>query len=144
MRSSNLAGLLLAALLGAPGTQARAGELVVIVSAQNPVATLRADQVADIFLGEATRFPDGAEVQALDQALNTPMRNEFYQKVASRTPALMKAYWTKRIFTGRGQPPRELSSSAAVRKAVADNPGAIGYIDRAAVDASVRVVLVVN
>ena len=35
-------------------------------------------------------------------------------------------------------------SVQAVRKAVADNPGAIGYIDRAAVDASVRVVLVVN
>lgn len=144
MGLSKLAGLLLAGALGALGTHARAGEMVVIVSAHNPVATLRADQVADIFLGEATRFPDGAEVQALDQALNTPARNEFYEKVASRTPALMKAYWTKRIFTGRGQPPRELSGSAAVRKAVAENPGAIGYIDRAAVDASVRVVLVVN
>jgi ABC-type phosphate transport system substrate-binding protein len=144
MGLSKLAGLLLAGALGALGTHARAGEMVVIVSAHNPVAALRADQVADIFLGEATRFPDGAEVQALDQALNTPARNEFYEKVASRTPALMKAYWTKRIFTGRGQPPRELSGSAAVRKAVAENPGAIGYIDRAAVDASVRVVLVVN
>jgi ABC-type phosphate transport system substrate-binding protein len=144
MGLSKLAGLLLAGALGVLGAHARAGEVVVIVSAHNPVAALRADQVADIFLGEATRFPDGAEVQALDQALNTPARNEFYEKVASRTPALMKAYWTKRIFTGRGQPPRELSGSAAVRKAVADNPGAIGYIDRAAVDASVRVVLVVN
>ncbi|MRV70276.1 phosphate ABC transporter substrate-binding protein [Duganella sp. FT92W] len=144
MRLSTLAGLLLAAALGLPGAHARAGELVVIVSAHNPVTALRADQVADIFLGEAMRFPDGAEVQALDQALNTPQRNEFYQKVASRTPALMKAYWTKRIFTGRGQPPRELSSSIAVRKAVADNPGAIGYVERAAVDASVRVVMVVN
>ncbi|GAB2879960.1 hypothetical protein GCM10027277_56460 [Pseudoduganella ginsengisoli] len=144
MRLSTLAGLLLAATLSAVGACAQAGELVVIVSAHNPVTTLRADQVADIFLGESMRFPDGAEVQALDQALNTPLRNEFYQKVASRTPALMKAYWTKRIFTGRGQPPRELSSSMAVRKAVAENPGAIGYVERAAVDASVRVVMVVN
>ncbi len=144
MRLSTLAGWLLAAALGAPGARAGAAELVVIVSAQNPVTALRPDQVADIFLGEAMRFPDGGEAQALDQGLNTPLRNEFYQKVASRTPALMKAYWTKRIFTGRGQPPRELSSSAAVRKAVAENPGAIGYVDRSAVDASVRVVLVVN
>lgn len=144
MRLSTLAGFLLAAVFEAPGGNARAAEVVVIVSAHNPVAALRADQVADIFLGEATRFPDGLEAQALDQALNAPVRTEFYQKVASRTPALMKAYWTKRIFTGRGQPPRELSSSMAVRKAVAENPGAIGYVDRAAVDASVRVVLVVN
>lgn len=144
MRLSTLAGFLLTVAFEAPGGVARAAEVVVIVSAHNPVATLRADQVADIFMGEATRFPDGLEVQALDQVWNTPLRNEFYQKVASRTPALMKAYWTKRIFTGRGQPPRELPSSMAVRKAVAENPGAIGYVDRAAVDASVRVVLVVN
>lgn len=143
MRLSTLAGFLLAVVFEAPGG-AHAAEVVVIVSAHNPVAALRADQVADIFLGEATRFPDGLEAQALDQIWNTPMRNEFYQKVASRTPALMKAYWTKRIFTGRGQPPRELSSSMAVRKAVAEDPAAIGYVDRAAVDASVRVVLVLN
>jgi hypothetical protein len=28
----------------------------------------------------------------------------------------MKAYWTKMVFTGRGQPPRELPNSAAVRR----------------------------
>ncbi|WEF35088.1 hypothetical protein [Pseudoduganella chitinolytica] len=56
----------------------------------------------------------------------------------------MKAYWTKMIFTGRGQPPREAPNSAAVRRLVADNPGMIGYIERAALDPSVRPVLVLK
>jgi ABC-type phosphate transport system substrate-binding protein len=132
--------LLLVLLAGA----AAATELVVVVSARSPITILRADQVADIFLCEATRFPDGGEVVALDLPIGSPLRDDFYLKVANRTPALMKAYWTKKIFTGRGQPPRELPNSQAVRKLVADNPTLIGYIERSALDASVRPVLVVH
>ena len=132
--------LLLVLLAGA----AAATELVVVVSARSPITLLRAEQVADIFLCEATRFPDGGEVVALDLPIGSPLRDDFYLKVANRTPALMKAYWTKKIFTGRGQPPRELPNSQAVRKLVADNPTLIGYIERSALDASVRPVLVVH
>ena len=115
-----------------------------IVSARNPVATLRADQVAAIFLGQSARFPDGAEAVPYDQRLGTATRDAFYARVASKTPALLKAYWSKMVFTGRGQPPAELPDSAAVRRKVADDPGAIGYIERGALDASVRAVLVVQ
>lgn len=132
--------LIFALLAGA----ATAGELVVVVSARSPVTVLRLEQVADIFLSEATRFPDGGEVVALDLPIGSPLRDDFYLKVANRSPALMKAYWTKKIFTGRGQPPRELPNSAAVRKLVADNPTLIGYIERSALDGSVRPVLVVH
>ena len=132
--------LLLVLLAGA----AASAELVVVVSARSPITTLRAEQVADIFLSEATRFPDGGEVVALDLPIGSPLRDDFYLKVANRTPALMKAYWTKKIFTGRGQPPRELPNTQAVRKLVADNPTLIGYIERSALDASVRPVLVVH
>lgn len=121
---------------------AGAAELVVIVSARNPLSALRPDQVADIFLAQTGRFPGGDEAMALDLPLGSPLRDEFYNKVASKSPALMKAYWTKMVFTGRGQPPRELDNSIAVRKMVADNPSMIGYIDRAAMDASVKAVLV--
>jgi ABC-type phosphate transport system substrate-binding protein len=141
LKSTLYAALLLGGLTGGA---ADAVELVVIVSARAAVTTLRQDQVAGIFLAEANSFPDGAEAVALDQGIGSPLRDEFYQKVANRSPALMKAYWTKMIFTGRGQPPREAPSSAAVRRLVADNPGMIGYIERAALDPSVRPVLVLK
>ena len=123
---------------------AGAADLVVIVSARSQVGALRADQVADIFLGQVGRFPDGGEAIALDQSVGSPLRNEFYAKVASKTPALVKAYWTKMIFTGRGQPPKEAPNSGAIRKLVADNPALIGYIDKSALDSSVKPVLVVH
>jgi hypothetical protein len=121
---------------------ASAADFVVIVSAKNPLNSLRAEQVAAIFLGQAGRFPGGAEAMALDLPLGTALRNDFYLTVAARTPALMKAYWTKMVFTGHGQPPRELSGSAAARKLVADNPAMIAYIDKSALDASVKAIQV--
>ena len=135
---------LLAAALAVASVSAAAGELVVIVSARSPVSTLRAEQVADIFLGQIANFPDGSEAVALDQPIGSAQRDEFYAKVASKTPPLVKAYWTKMIFTGRGQPPKEVAGSAAIRKMVAENPSLIGYIDRSALDASVKTVLLVR
>lgn len=121
-----------------------AAELVVIVSARNALPALSGDQVAAIFLGQSGRFPDGAEAVALDQRLGSQERDLFYNQVTGKTPALLKAHWSKMVFTGRGQPPRELADNAAVRRMVADNPAMIGYIDRSALDASVRPVLVLR
>ena len=133
----------LAALLLALAAGSAAAEVVVVVSARSPVVSLRAQQVADIFLGQVGRFPDGSEAVALDLAFGSPMRNEFYAKVAAKSPPLMKAHWTKMIFTGRGNPPKEVANSATVRRMVADNPALIGYIEKSALDASVRPVLLV-
>ncbi|WP_432377242.1 phosphate ABC transporter substrate-binding protein [Duganella sp. P38] len=131
----------LAALLWFGGL-AQAADLVVIVSARNPLASLRADQVAAIFLAQSGRFPGGGEAQALDLPLGSPLRDEFYLSVAARSPALMKAYWSKMVFTGRGHPPRELPGSVAARRLVAENPAMIAYIDKSALDASVKVLQV--
>ena len=136
--------LLAALLLACSAALAQADDLVVVVSARSPVESLRADQVAAIFLAQSPRFPNGAVATALDQPIGSAERDQFYLRVAGKTPALLKAYWSKMVFTGRGQPPRELAGSAAVRKAVADDPGLVGYIEREALDPSVRQVLLVH
>jgi ABC-type phosphate transport system substrate-binding protein len=131
-------------MLGGCILDATASELVVIVSARSTAPVLRNDQVAAIFLGQTAQFPDGAYVSAIDQPVGSNTRDEFYARVASKSPALLKAYWSKLLFTGRGQPPREVDGNAAVKKLVAETPGLIGYIERSALDASVRPVLVLR
>jgi ABC-type phosphate transport system substrate-binding protein len=144
MRNQTFRRMFAACVLSVLAGPGAAYELIVIVSAKSPVAALRADQVADIYLGHVGRFPDGAEAVALDQRIGSPLRDEFYSKVAAKSPPLVKAYWTKMIFTGRGEPPREVANSAAIRKLVADNPALIGYIDKSALDPTVKAVLVVR
>lgn len=145
LRAASFAAATLAAgTLFLSSSIAHAGELVAIVSARSTVELLRPDQVAAIFLGQSARFPDGSVATPIDQPIGSSQRDGFYLRVAGKTPALLKAWWSKMVFTGRGQPPRELAGNAAVRQAVASDPGAIGYIDREALDPSVRQVLLVH
>lgn len=130
-----------ACTLALPAANASA-ELVVIVSSRNPTPVMNADQVSALFLGQSARFPDGALAVPLDQRLGADARQQFYRQVSGMSPALLKAHWSKLVFTGRGQPPREALDDAGVRRLVAENPSMIGYIERSALDASVRPVLV--
>jgi ABC-type phosphate transport system substrate-binding protein len=129
---------LLLLLLGGP-LSAAGQEVVAVVSARSPVTALNADQVADIFLGKSTRFPNGSQAVPIDQNEESELRDRFYALYAGKSPAQVKAHWAKIIFTGRGQPPRQVPNSAEAKRAIANNPHAIGYIDARLVDPSLRV-----
>jgi ABC-type phosphate transport system substrate-binding protein len=116
-------------------------DVVVIVSAKSPITRLTPEQTARIFLGKTNSFPDGGDAGPIDQAEGSAIREEFYSKVAHKSSSQLSAYWAKIIFSGDGRPPAILGSDAAVRKAVANNLSAIGYIDKSDVDSSVRVIL---
>ncbi|MDQ3026284.1 MAG: phosphate ABC transporter substrate-binding protein [Pseudomonadota bacterium] len=124
------------------GAGAASAEVVAVVSARSSLATLSKSQVADIFLGKSIRFPDGSLAVPIDQAEGSATREEFYLAFAGKSPAQLNAHWSKIIFTGRGQPPPEVANGVAVKRRLAENPNAIGYIEPALVDASVKVVLI--
>ena len=132
-----LIGIGLALNLGSAVVNA---DVVAVVSAKSPVTTLSMSQVADIFFGRVSRFPNGLQAFPVDQAEGAAIRDEFYSKVVGKNAAQIKAYWSKIIFTGRGQPPPIVANNIEMKKRISENPAAIGYIDRALVDESVRVV----
>ncbi|OIR01649.1 hypothetical protein GALL_163600 [mine drainage metagenome] len=135
----NLKFTLLFALLSlAVSAQA---EVVVVVSSKSSVTSLTTEQTAKIFLGKVVTFPNEHAAFPIDQPEGSAIRDEFYSKVAHKNSSQLTAYWAKIIFTGEGRPPQLIAGDVAVRKAIASNPSAIGYIDKSAVNRSVRVVL---
>ena len=134
--------LLLAALLLAAA--AARGEVVVIVSKANPIGAMSAEQVAQIYMGASNAFPGGGAATPLDQPEGSAIRDEFLAKVLEKTPAQFKAVWSRLIFSGKGTRPKTLGSSAEVRAAVAADPAAVGFVDRASVDGTVKAVLSVK
>jgi len=133
MKTRIVCMLLASALSAAAGAET----VVVVVSAKSAVATLSKEQVADLFVGKTQQL-GGASAALVDQA---ELKEDFYTKATGRNAAQIKATWAKLLFTGKGNPPKEVSGNAEVKKFVAGNPAAIGYIDKAAVDGSVKVVL---
>lgn len=109
-------------------------EVVVVVNPKAAESTLGKEQVAQFFLGRSTAMTP------IDQPDGSPLRAEFYKKVTDKDTSQVKALWSKLVFTGKATMPKEVADSAAVKAAVAANPKAIGYIDKSAVDATVKVV----
>jgi ABC-type phosphate transport system substrate-binding protein len=123
------------------GISAVSADVVAVVSSKSPVTTLSKNQILDIFLGKRTSFPDGSSAVPIDQTEGSAVRDEFYSKMAGMSPPQVKAFWSKIIFTGRGQPPKTVASSLEAKKLLVANLNAISYIDQSLVDSSVRVVL---
>jgi len=118
-----------------------AADVVAVVSAASRVTALTKTQVADIFLGKAARFPNGSPAIAIDHPEGSPTRDEFYVTYAGKSPAQIKSHWAKIIFTGRGQPPRVVASDSEIKKITAENPQIISYMERSAVDGTLRVLI---
>jgi len=122
----------------APAVRA-AEELVVIVAASSKAPKLTTEQVSALFMGSTKSFPNGEKAVPVDQSPGTPAYSAFYSSVAGRTDAQIKAYWSRMVFTGKGQPPQDGGDANAVKKLIASNPNLVGYVDTALVDGSVKV-----
>jgi len=110
----------------------------IVVIGNVTAATMTKDEVSDLFLGKTqARKP-------LDQSSSAPIKAQFYQTVTGHDLAQIRALWSRLIFTGRGLPPKELPDAAAVKKAVAADLKAVGYIRKSEVDSSVKVILLLN
>ena len=121
------------------GFTSAAADVVVAVSSKSALTVLAKQQISDLFLGKAASFPDGTPAVPLEQTEGSAAREEFHGKVTGKSGAQLRAYWSKQVFSGKGSPPKEVTG-ADMKRLLADNPSTIGYIDKAALDASLRAV----
>jgi ABC-type phosphate transport system substrate-binding protein len=118
--------------------QAGADEIVVIVHKDNVHAIDRA-YVQQLYVGAVRGWPDGTPAFVLDQPDGSPEREQFSTTVLRRSPANVRAIWAQNIFTGRGLPPK-VAADEEIKRIVAGNRNAIGYVRASQLDTSVRVI----
>ncbi len=109
-------------------------EVVIVVNPKNAAPQMSSEQASQYFLGKST------SLTPIDQTEGSAIRSEFYKKLADKEASQVKAIWSKLVFTGKGTLPKEVGSSDAVKKAIAADINAIGYIEKSAVDGTVKVV----
>jgi len=103
--------------------------VAVIVHPSVSTNALTAEAVKQLFLGRASALPDGTAVAPVDQAEGSAVRAQFAERVLGKNEQQLRSYWARMIFTGKGQPPRGVTSAAEMLKTVASSPGFIGYVD---------------
>lgn len=110
----------------------------VIVGKDSPVASMSQDEVQRLFLGRTGSVGGAPAVVVFQKGGAT--RATFDDKVLGKPGAQLTSHWSKLVFTGKAKAPEEVDGDAAARAKVAATAGAVGYVDDAAVDGSVKVV----
>ena len=105
-------------------------DMVVIVDNKTNVTHISNSSVGDIFLDRLHTFDNGISVVPVN---NNALMKYFYLRVADRNQNEMQAYWSKLLFTGRGEPPLTLDDDQSVIQLIEHNPNMVGYVSAASV-----------
>jgi ABC-type phosphate transport system substrate-binding protein len=114
-------------------------DIAVIVNPAAGVDAASKEEIARLFLSKTTNIK-GVSLTPIDQVEGNKTRDAFYQKVGDKTASQLNAYWSRLIFTGKGQPPDAVSDDAEAIQTVSEDTGSIGYVDAASVNSSVKVI----
>ncbi|MFD2166560.1 phosphate ABC transporter substrate-binding protein [Thalassotalea euphylliae] len=116
-----------------------AAEISVIVNSTNSDA-IDAKLIKRIYLGKTKSFANGTKANVLSLSDSISATEEFRQKALSKSTSQFKSYWSKLAFTGKGTPPKEIASEAAMIDAVKNDASAIGFVTSANVTGDVKVI----
>ena len=112
-------------------------DVAIIVHPSNNAALSKKD-VQRIFLGKLKEFPGGGMAIPIDLPQKSEVRGELNALVINKDMRQIKSYWSRLIFTGKGLPPKQVSTIEEAKKIVARNPDAIAYISEAFLDETVK------
>ncbi len=117
-------------------------EVAVIVNPSNTVSGLSLADIHKIFLGEKSTWPNGKHILLVMAAPGSAERAVILKNVYKMSENDYAKYFLQASFTGAiSAPPKDAASTAQVKQLVAENPGAIGYVNEQDVGDSVKVIL---
>ncbi len=126
--------------LGNHGVAQAQISIIVAKSAKLDSNSMKKAELKIIYTGNKLRWSNGNKIQVVDQA-ETGLGKKFYDHVLGKTLNEARRQWAKLMLSGQASPPVQCPSDKTVKKVVAGNPNAIGYIATGALDESVKEVL---
>jgi ABC-type phosphate transport system substrate-binding protein len=139
--------LLIACALSFVAQNARAddaaADLAVIVNKASKLSDVTSVDLAKYFKADKTKTPDGTKLVIVMQDPGHGAREAALKDIFKMSEEAYNEHFVEATFTGAvAAAPKSLPSAAAVKKFVAETPGAIGYVHASEADDSVKVLKV--
>jgi ABC-type phosphate transport system substrate-binding protein len=123
-----------------PSFAGNSDAIAVIVNKAATVTKVTRDELRPIFQTKKDTFPDGTPARPFNLPESIGVRQGFDAAVLGLDPDRVARFWIDRKIRGGERPPQTAPSAAVMLKVVSKTPGAVGYIEANAVDASVKVI----
>lgn len=116
------------------------GQVVVIAHKSVPQDSIKKSALLDFYACDIKQWSDGQPVVVFDLKQQSEVKTAFYNFLG-KSPSRMKSVWLKKLLSGEGNPPEAMNSEDALVAKVAATTGAIGFVSKAHVLTSVKVLL---
>lgn len=106
------------------------GAIAIIVHPSNKNEITRSD-LERIYTLRQFSYPDDTIAFPFMLPYSLAEREIFDQEVSGLSSSQLMVYWSKIVFSGKGTPPRSVTSATEMLNVVSRTPNAIGYVPAA-------------
>lgn len=116
--------------------------LTVIGNQKGSPSFLKFSELKSIFMGEQQRWRSGTKITIALMKTNTPAGKNTSAKIYGMSGDELNKFWLALVFQGKAGAPNFFTSASDLENFVAQNPGAIGILDEAAVNDEIKTIIV--
>ena len=111
----------------------------VIVNASVPERPYTVNDLRAIFAMQRQTWSTGEKIHVFVFADNDPVHREFTKTQLNMFPHQFRRIWDRLLFSGTGQPPRQVSSPDEMIEKISATPNSIGYVRSAPKNDNIRI-----
>jgi F0F1-type ATP synthase beta subunit len=141
---SNYLRLPLIAFLLSMSIQVKAQEksLVAISHQSGAPAAMKMSELRSVLMGEKQRWKNGSRVIIALMKTSTSIGKTTSERIYDMTGDELNKFWLALVFQGKAQAPNFFNSVTELENFVAQNPGAIGVLNKSANDSDIKDILI--
>lgn len=118
-----------------------AGDWILVTNKESEISTIGKADLKRVFTGKMKKV-DGKTIIPIMLADNLPITEQFLKEIVEKTADDYKKFWVQQQIKGLGTAPMTQKTSASAKLIVAGIPGALTYIEKSALDDTVKEVTV--
>ena len=122
--------------------KAQETQLAAIANISGAPAEMKQAQLKAILRGETQRWKNGKRILIALMKTNTQIGKSTSEKIYDMSGDELNKYWLSFVFQGKGQAPVFFTSVSELQNYVAQNPGAIGIVEKPVTTGELRSIVV--
>lgn len=130
--------IIVASMMLLSGVAPASAEQLLIANTSVGVETLSLNTTRLLFSMQLPQWRDGTVVRVFVLPDDHPRHRAFSKDLLSLYPRQLRRVWDRQLYSGTGQAPTTVADEEAMRNAIANTPGAIGYLSREMIDDTVN------
>ena len=132
----------MACMLISLSANAQQATLTAISNVSGAPAEMKQSELKAVLMGETQRWKNGKRILIALMKTNTNVGKTTSSKLYDMSGDELNKYWLSLVFQGKAQAPVFFTSVTELQNFVAQNPGAIGIVDKPVPSAEIRAVVI--